>query len=462
MKHVIRIFTVALFFSLTACNKEPQGFGLQGSSIRYRTKAFENPEVLAEVKGQQYLKGQILDKSPVLVDLNGQENDARIALAYLRVVEKLGSLKPLGQVEIFMPESKTPLAQMLSRFDREPTPGLGVVYRAPAQGPVARFKDIEVTGDELNSGHMVMQSIEQRRFQEIAQQLNSQLARILLGEKAAAEKRSLQELLEKDVYPGQKVDVSDAELMEYLKSIGFAASELTPELKPRFVEALKLRKRQSAMEDYVAKNILKGPIDVSFTAPQAKLNLNSDWRPVSGFKDAPVSMVAFSGSNCPDCVPFINALKDTMSKYKGHVKLNWIHNFNQADGIAHMMASGALCVDSLKHGKSVEFLNAFAKDSDKVDENSFVAWAEKNGMKGDQLKACMMEKKNEPLIAQHLDYARRIGIVANPTLWVEGRTVQGVITPEQLDAFINDSIRTKGSSWFQAYVRRIKGLFRGE
>jgi protein-disulfide isomerase len=464
MKNVLVVSIVAISFAFTACEKKPQGFGLENSPIRYQTKAFEDPEVLAEVNGQKYMKGQILDKSPVLTDLQTQENEAYVGLAYLRVVEKLGDLKPLGTVEMYLPETKAQLGDILARFGRTPTPGLAIAFR-PAAGEsklVARYKDIQISKDELNSGHMVMQSLEQRRFQEIAAQLNGQLARILLGEKAAAEKRSLQDLLEKDVFKGQDIAVSDAELMAYLKTIGFAPEELTTELKPRFIEALKLRKSQRAMEEYVAKNILKGPIDVSFTAPQTKLSLNDNWTPIMGPKDAPISLVVFSGTNCPDCVPFIAALKETMAKYKGHLKLNWIHNFNEADGIARMMAEGALCVDSVKRGKSVDFLNTFAKVSDQVDEKAFYDWATKNDVNPEALKKCFMEKTNSPLIAQHLEYAHRIGIVANPTLWVEGRTVQGVISPDQLDRMVQDTIETKGSSSFAAFVRRIKGWFTGE
>ncbi len=359
-------------------------------------------------------------------------------------------------------DPKQDLAKILNRFDRTPVEGLGIKY-TPGGDPdvLAKYKDIKVSRDEIPMTHVVVQSIEQRRYREVSSQLNSQMTRILLGDQAAKTNQDLQAFLNKEVFGGQEVKITDTELYSYLASIGFAREELTEELKPRFTEAMKLRKQQEMMEAYVAKNILKGPIEVAFSEPSTKLPLNDTWTPVLGYKDAPIALVAFSGATCPDCTSFIESLRGVMKKYDGHLKLNWIHTFNETDGIAKMMAEAALCVESVKHGKSVDFLNEFSKKSGQVDENAFYAWAGKNGVNADALKKCFLDQGNQTLIAQHLDYARRTGIVANPTLWVEGRTLQGVISTDQLEKLVEDTIQTKGSSGWRAFVRRMKAKIFG-
>lgn len=455
---IIFISAALLFF--TACEKRTQGFGLEESPIRYKTQQFSEPETLAEVNGQKFTKGQILDKSPVLKDLETQENQALIGLAYLKIVERLGNAKPLGTAEIYLPETKTPLAEILNRFDAKPTPGLAIAFKTG--GPeemAAQYKDIKVTRDELDTNHVVMQNIEQRRYREVASQLNGQVARILVSEAAAARKQDMQSFLEKEVFKGNSGSVSDPELFSYLDSIGFARSELTEEIKPRFLDALKMRKQQQMIEDYVAREIIKGPMLVSFTEPQSKMKLNENWRPVAGYADAPVAMVAFSGIVCADCKPFVENVVHVMEKYKGHLKLNWIHNFNADDGVARLMAEAALCVDSLKAGKAVDFMNAFAKQGNAVDENGFYVWADQHKVDSKKLKTCLTEKGNNTLIDQHREYAKRVGIVANPTIWIEGRTLQGSITTDQLDKMVFNTIQTKGSSQLAAYWRQIKGWF---
>lgn len=455
--HAVFIFSLLI---LSACTKKPAGFGLEDSPIRYQTAAFEDADQLAEAHGQKFTKSQILDKSPVLKDLDQQETETLIGLAYLKVVEKLGALKPLGLAEVFLPPSKADLAQLLQRFDRQPTPGLGIVYK-PARDAnlILQYKDIQITRDDIDFNHVVLQGIEQRRYREIASQLNSQVARILVNDQAMAKKQDLQSFLQREVYGGKEVTVSEEELQSYLASIGFAKQELTDELRPRFTDSLKQRKQQELIEKYVVANILKGPIKVSFTEPKANLKLNENWRPVAGYKDAPIALVAFSGATCPDCVTFIANLRDILKEYDGHLKLNWIHNFNENDGVAKMMAEASLCVDAIRPGKAVEFMNAFAKNSGTVDERDFYKWAQGNKVDADRLKACFTDKKNDELVSQHLDYARRVGVVANPTLWIEGRTVQGVISHEQLEKLVKNSINTEGSSWLQAYWRRLKSMF---
>ncbi len=116
-----KILLISALLSMIACEKKLPGFGLEDSAIRYETVGFPEPDTLAEVNGQKFTKGQILDKSPVLKDLEGQESEALTALAYLKIVERLGTAKPLGTAEFYLPESKAPLAALLNRFDAEPT-----------------------------------------------------------------------------------------------------------------------------------------------------------------------------------------------------------------------------------------------------------------------------------------------------------------------------------------------------
>ena len=76
----LRVGLLLFIVLISACeNKSPQGFGLEGASIRYQTKSFEDPETLAVVNGQVFTKSQILDKSPVLKDLALQEQAAKAA-----------------------------------------------------------------------------------------------------------------------------------------------------------------------------------------------------------------------------------------------------------------------------------------------------------------------------------------------------------------------------------------------
>ncbi len=93
---------------------------------------------------------------------------------------------------------------------------------------------------------------------------------------------------------------------------------------------------------------------------------------------------------------FVQHLSETLEKHKGHLKLNWIHTFNGDDGVANLMAEASLCVDSLKPGKAVDFMNAFAKQGSGVDESGFYKWAEQHKVDAAKLKTCIVEKQTRP------------------------------------------------------------------
>lgn len=474
-RNVLLALSISALSLLNACTpSKPQGFSLNESPIRYETRKFEDPNVLADVNGIKFTRDQILDKSPVIKDLTQQREEALIGLSYMKIVEKLtaeeGAAKagsvPKAEIDIYLPDPKKPMEQILARFDRKPLAGLVVRYVAPAKdanetetATYAKSGSIVVKSDDLDPNNTLLQSIEKRRFVETGSQLNRQLARILINEEANKAKTPIQEYIDKTVLGGQKAVATEDDLKTHLKKIGFAESELTPELKEQFLASLSQNKEQDAIEAYVAKNVLKGPVPVAFEAPVSNLRLSEEWKPVAGSKDAPISMVAFAGTTCPDCPAFITALKSVVDDEAGYVKLNWIHNFNDNDGVAAMMAQASLCVDAQKSNHSLKFLNDFSKQAAQLDENAFYDWTKANGLSTETFKACFVGQTQKSTLDQHLLYAKRVGIVANPSLWIDGQMLEGIIREDDIKRVITDKIAEKQVSPFSAFIRRMKAKF---
>ncbi len=446
--------------ALSACTPpKPQGFGLSESPIRFETAKFDDPAQLAEVNGIKITSSQILDKSPVIKDLDQQRNESLIAMTYLKAVEKAGA-NAKGVVEVYLPATDRKLEALLARFDRKPINGVGLAFVKPSgddDSLAGKLGAIEIKREDLDENNGVLQSIEQRRFNEVASQLNSQLSRILINEEAMKEKKPLQEFINEKVLKGATSGVSENELQAHLKKIGFAASELTPELKGQFITSLSQQKEQRAIEAYVAKNVLKAPVKVALRPPSTVIRLSDKWIPVAGYKDAPISMIAFSGTTCPDCLAFVGVVSDAMEKHKGYLKLNWIHNFNADDGVARMMAQAALCLDSQKAGYSLPFIDDFSAKAATLDENAFYSWVKDKGLNEGEFKACFVGQKQNELLDQHLRYAKQVGIVANPSLWIEGHMLEGVIRAEDVDRLVQEQIAEKQVSPIGAFFRRLFG-----
>lgn len=453
---------IILCLSLTACSSKKQdGFSTEESQFRFKTTRFEDSATLAQANGQKFTKDQILDKSAVLKDLETQFALADIGLAYLRLTQMVPEQDLKGTFEVFQEDPKIPLNTILNRFERQAPAGFTVVYKKPQEdGVIARFKDQNITRDELPKNHAVIQGLEQRKFSETVSQLSGQLARILVNEEASKKQTDLQTYINDVIHKNQATMITEEELFNYTDRIGLAREEVKGELADKMRQSIGTRKQQEALEKYVRDNILKGePVLVSFSRPDIKIELDSSWKPIAGYTDAPVSVVVFGSPTCPDCVQLAKHVSAAFKKYDGHLKLNWIYDYNLTDGIARMISHSALCVDSLKKNSVLPFLNEFSPKADQSDESNFSDWVKTQGASQDSFKACLASELSQKLLDQHLQYADKVGIVANPTVWINGKTLPGMITSSQLNSTIGEAIAESGSTWYGALWRRVKSYF---
>lgn len=456
--------------AISACTGgKKTGFTLDGSPLRFQTADLGDPALIAEVNGLKITRAQILDKSQVLEDLDVQANDFLIGLAYLKYVEKWqlargesAAAKAPSAVRVYLPESETSLKDILARFDRRPQPGLDIEYGRSEDGNLlAEAGSVRVTRDDIEMQHGLLQSIEQRRFHETMTQLQQQLARVLVNAEAEKRNQSLQDFVRNEILAGKSLEVSLEEVEAHLQSIGSSLADFDDAGKETLKSTLRGRKEQRAIEQYAADHLVRGPITTSVRPPRANLKLNGEWQPILGYGDAPVSVVAFTGSTCPDCPGTLKLLETIMKEHDGYLKLNLIHNFNAGDGIARLFSEASLCIDGQKRGKSIDFLNQLAGLRGQVDEHRFYEWVGANKLNVDEFKKCLFEGHSRELVNQHLAYARGVGILANPTLWIEGQLIEGVVRPRDVDRVIEQKISESGESWFSALVRRIKARFRG-
>lgn len=453
---------IGLCLVLASCSpKKQEGFSAEESQFRFKTVKFEDSAILAQAHGQKFTRDQILDKSAVLEDLEKQFRIADIGLAYLRLTQMIPEKDLKGTFEVFQEDPKIPLNEILNRFERQAPSGFSVVYKKPVSNDVfAKFKDQTISRDELPKNHAVLQGLEQRKFSEIVSQLSGQLARILVNEEASKKQLDLQTYINDVVHKNKSTIVSDQELYDYTDRIGLAREEVKGELADKMRLSLGTRKQQEALEIYVRDQILKGaPVEVSFAKPDVKIELDSSWKPIAGYNDAPVSVVVFASPTCPDCVQLVKHVETVFRKYDGHLKLNWIYDYNITDGIARMISHSALCIDSLKKGSVLPFLNEFSPKADQSDESNFSEWVKSKGASQDAFKACLSSELSQQLLDKHLEYANKVGIVANPTVWIDGHTLPGMITANQLDSTISEAIKESGSTWYGALWRRIKSYF---
>lgn len=452
----IRFLIIAIAaLSLVSCSQKKEGFTLPGYYIRYETKKFDDPAVLAEVQGDKYLDSQILDKSSVIKDLEEQRNEALVALAYKELLLK-STDKPKGVMEVNRPAPKHPLAVVLNRVGIEPVPGVQVTYKeSDDKNLIAKFGGSQVTHDDIKASHLVLASIDQRRTYEIANQLNSQLTRILISKEASNAKVSFEDFVSKNL--GSETNVAPGEVEAYASSIGLAKSELTEELKGRFADGLKDRKRQSAMEKYVAQKILTKPIAVAFPEPKEQVKFESPV--IAGYADAPVSLYVIGSPTCPDCVQLTEQLQKTASNYDGFLQIRWIYNYAPMDGVAQLLSKGGLCITAQNPKLALSFLSDLGKKGSLITEDEIYGWVKQKGAKEEDFKTCLLGDSQNETLKKNLEYAHTVGVTANPTLLVEGYLFEGMVSPEKVDTLLKEKVAQSGETQVNAWIRKLKSYF---
>lgn len=455
----LRLFPafVSVTVALAGCAKKEPGFGVEGSSFRFQTTQFEDAKILAKVGDLTFNAEQVFERSPVLKDLEQQQQDATLGLVYLKALSRVPeNSDKISVLKLYGTPSQPNMAALLQRFGKEPSPAIEVEFLSPYDSTTLGQLGGEVihTAD-IDFNHFVFQSIQQRRLREMVQLLSGQITRLLLAQEAQKAGLNLQDHLAKNIFTGE-VSVSADEFNAYTKSISLAESEITEDLRARLMAAMREKKEFKLMEEYVAKKLISGPIAVAFTPPQAKLQLSGEFHTLAGYDDAPVSMVAFSGVACPDCVEAIQTVNRAIEKFDGHIKVNWVFQFDPSSGTDALMAQSALCLESQKQGFSLSLLNRFAFEAGQIDENIMSGWVIEKGLDGESFKKCLVQGDNAKLLEQHLLYAKSVGVIANPTLWIDGVMIEGAVREGDVIKTLERMIKDHGESDFTIFVRRWK------
>ena len=463
---LVFLFVISLF-GFVACTQKPSDtFQLSGSPLEYKTKAFEDTKVLAEVAGQIFTRDQILDKSPVLKDIERQEQVVSFALLLERFVETTPSATVV--TARFFTQDKSITAQdVLNVLGGQNNTGLKIEFLEPSdQSTLATFTTQASTPksfrkEDVNQNDFRFQSLQAKRYEETAQQLNSQVSRIFAAQAAEKKGISLQEFIEKEILR-QPIRISDEELKKYFIERGITESDLKPDQIENIRRALGDKKSQTEIEKWLAESLKGQPLLVSFTEPTARLELDTNFTPVAGYKTAPVSVVVFSSATCAECSKSAQLLRDISQDYDGSIKANWIHSVDITKGFDLLLAQAALCAEKQKKGSTVSLFSEVQINPLNSDEQLIYDWAQNKGLDSEKLKTCVVQGEEMALLEKHMAYSKSTGIALNPTVWVNGQLFSGFIDQTQIRAAIENEVKASGENFFTRLMRKIKSRFSRE
>jgi protein-disulfide isomerase len=193
------------------------------------------------------------------------------------------------------------------------------------------------------------------------------------------------------------------------------------------------------------KKILKGEIfDVNKNPFQSNIDrLKTENQPTLGPANAPVTLVVYSDFQCPVCKEEAQVIRQNVAKtFPDKVKLYFkdfpldsIHNW------ARTAAIGGRCVYRQDKNKFWDYFDWAYENQQSIGLDNYVsklqAFASEKGLDGMQLGRCMDTKATEPDVTKEVEEGHMLGIAATPTLFVNGRKIEGGVPWQNLEALIN-------------------------
>jgi protein-disulfide isomerase len=193
------------------------------------------------------------------------------------------------------------------------------------------------------------------------------------------------------------------------------------------------------------KNIVRGDaFDVNKNPFQGNLDkLKTDLQPSFGAAGAPVVLVVFSDFQCPVCKEEAVVLRQAVAKnfpdkvrvYFKDFPLEAIHNWAKPAALA------GRCVFKQSPAKFWDYFDWAYENQPMIGADNFSskfqAFATEKGLDGMALGRCMESKTTEAEVNKEIAEGHALQVSATPTIFINGRKLEGSIPWEATQQLIN-------------------------
>lgn len=266
-------------------------------------------------------------------------------------------------------------------------------------------------------------------------------------------------LLGLTAFGADKSALDKATLEEYLRNIELYVPQVTAKVDdakpsadlPGFFDVWVHWSANGQTRDelvYVSQNghqVIRGDAyDINKNPFSSNLSkIKTDAQPAFGPEKAPVTMIVFSDFQCPICKEEAQVLRQQVAKsfpdkvrvYFKDFPLDAIHNW------AHTAAIAGRCVYKQKPDLFWDYFDWTYDNQQAIGADNFSskvqAFASEKGLDGMQLGRCIDNKTTEADVTRELEEGRALRVEATPTIFLNGRKLEGGVPWQNLEAIIN-------------------------
>jgi protein-disulfide isomerase len=301
----------------------------------------------------------------------------------------------------------------------------------------------------------IIEQILQRQPTAIESMLGPTIDDKILELEAAKQNLTKDKLLENEV-KAKATPVTDAEVDKFFEEKKAQIHQPKEQVVPQIRSYLESQHQQETYGKYLeglrakyaVKNLFAEQKDAEEAAKAVTRRpiIESGDAPTTGPASATVTLVEFSDFQCPFCGRVIPAIDGVRKNYADKVKIVF-HQYplTAIHPYAQKAAEAALCAK--EQGKFWEMHDLLFKEQDKLEVADLKDKATRAGLKADQFNSCLDGGKMAPKVAAEVDLGNKVGVSGTPTLFLNGKQVQGGAIPyEDLAKAIDKELASAGSN----------------
>ncbi len=235
--------------------------------------------------------------------------------------------------------------------------------------------------------------------------------------------------------------VSDTEIaIFYGENRGQMQGRSLEEMSGAIRNYLQNQRRQAAREALIAELRKAGPaVRVMIEVPRQQVVLAPE-DPALGPATAPITLIEFSDFQCPFCQRVAPTLKQIKAQYGDKVRIVWKDfPLTQIHPQAFVAAQAGNC--AREQGKFWEYHDVLFANQGALQPEFLKKYATDAGMDAAKFATCLDSGQFEARVTTALQAGGRLGIGSTPTVFINGRMVQGAQPLEVFTAVIDEELQ---------------------
>ncbi|MBF0361474.1 MAG: DsbA family protein [Oligoflexia bacterium] len=316
---------------------------------------------------------------------------------------------------------------------------------APKQGVAVKILGREINYEEFYSGiEGDIFEAEQKLYEIKVDRLRALLLKELMNKDSRKVGLTNDEFLMKFI--SKNKTPTDKDVDKFIEEKKIPKENVNSDVKLRIKRFLEVEFKKMAVEEWLSESTKKNPVEVYFEKPKrAVFNVEVGNSPSYGSADAKVTIIIFADYQCPFSIKGFQLLEKLIDKYgKKKVRLVFKHYPLPYHQQAYLMASASMCVYHNEAEDFWKFSRLLFEDQLNPTADAIKEKAKKVGISSKDMLAgferCMIDKKYAKEIDADIEFGRKIGIKATPTIFVNGKIVSGLVTQEILEDLIEEQL----------------------